>query len=146
MLTFKASATLWRQDRWKPIVAGVVNLAVNMAFVIYLPADYKLDGVILSTILAYVFIQVPWESHVVFTDYFDKAQGRCYWSQQLRFAALALILCAIAWYTAHIIPLHGLPGLVAKGIAAALLASILMLLCFHRDILAILRRRQGPAE
>ena len=29
VLTFKGAAGLWRQDRWKPIIAGGVNLAVR---------------------------------------------------------------------------------------------------------------------
>ena len=98
LLTFKSAASLWRQDRWKPIVAGAVNLASNILFVIYLPDAYKLDGVIFSTIIGFAFIQIPWESHVVFTAFFGKRESRAYWRDQAAFAALALGLCAAAWF------------------------------------------------
>ncbi|MBR3957993.1 MAG: hypothetical protein IKJ89_09100 [Kiritimatiellae bacterium] len=29
LVTFKSAAALWRADRWKPIVAGAVNLALR---------------------------------------------------------------------------------------------------------------------
>ena len=105
LLTFKSAAGLWRQDRWKPIVAGVVNLALNIALVVTLPDAYKLDGVILSTIVGYVFIQIPWESHVVFTSFFDRHEARAYWRQQALFVLVAFVLCAAAWWLSTLIPL-----------------------------------------
>lgn len=98
LLSFKSAAAIWRQDRWKPIVAGAVNLATNILFVVFLPDAYKLDGVILSTIIGFVLIQIPWESHVVFTSFFGKAESRAYWRDQALFALSALALCAAAWH------------------------------------------------
>ncbi len=98
LLAFKSAAAIWRQDRWKPIVAGAVNLATNILFVLFLPEAYKLDGVIFSTIIGFVLIQIPWESHVVFTSFFGKAESRAYWRDQAAFAVLALVLCAGAWF------------------------------------------------
>ena len=60
LLTFKSGAGLWHQDQWKPLVAGAVNLITNVLLVIYLPKEYKLDGVIFSTIISLLLIQVPW--------------------------------------------------------------------------------------
>ena len=98
LLSFKSAAAIWRQDRWKPIVAGAVNLATNILFVVFLPDAYKLDGVILSTIIGFVLIQIPWESHVVFTAFFGRSESRAYWRQQAAFAALALALSSAAWF------------------------------------------------
>ncbi|MBP5791922.1 MAG: oligosaccharide flippase family protein [Kiritimatiellae bacterium] len=98
LLAFKSAASLWRQDRWKPIVAGAVNLTTNILFVIFLPDAYKLDGVIFSTIIGFALIQIPWESHVVFSAFFGKSEARAYWRDHAVFAALALSLCAAAWF------------------------------------------------
>ena len=98
LVTFKAAAALWRQDRWKPIVAGAVNLATNILFVIFLPDAYKLDGVIFSTIISFVFIEIPWESHVVFTMFFGKDESRRYWRDQMVFAVGAVVSCSLAWF------------------------------------------------
>ena len=103
LLSFKSAAAIWRQDRWKPIVAGAVNLATNILFVVFLPDAYKLDGVILSTIIGFVLIQIPWESHVVFTVFFGRSESRAYWRQQAAFAALALALCTAAWFVSRAI-------------------------------------------
>ncbi len=111
LMTFKSAAGLWRQDRWKPIVSGVFNLAVNITLVLALPGAYKLDGVIFSTILALLLIEIPWETRVVFTCYFDAAQARIYRRTHARFAVAAVALGALAWLAVHAV-LKNFPGIV----------------------------------
>ena len=139
LLTFKSAAALWRQDRWKPIVAGVVNLSFNIAFVIYLPDAYKLDGVILSTIIGYVFIQIPWETHVVFANFFNDVQARIYWRTHVGFALFAIALCGVTWGSTLLVPLGGLSGLAVKGVMAAIVCCGLLLAFFRKDVLAMLK-------
>ena len=144
LLSFKSAASLWRQDRWKPIVAGAVNLGSNILFVLFLPEAYKLDGVIFSTIIGFAFIQIPWESYVVFTAFFGKVEARAYWRSHAGFAAFSVVLCVAAWLAARAVPLGGIPGLFAKAVAATAVASLCMALAFRndiRDILGKLRRR-----
>lgn len=143
LLAFKSAASLWKQDRWKPIVAGAVNLGSNILFVIFLPDVYKLDGVIFSTIIGFAFIQIPWESHVVFSSFFGKAEARAYWRSYFGFAACTLALCAVAWLAVWTIPVDGMPGLVLKGAVAFAVVSALLLALFRHDISALLRSREG---
>ena len=138
LLTFKAAASLWREDRWKPIVASAVNLTLNISFVLFLPDAYKLDGVILSTIVSYVFVQMPWESHVVFTVFFGRAEARRYWRAQAAFAAAAVLACAAAWGAVQAVPLEGKLGFVADGFVAASVAGAILLCLYRRDVAAAL--------
>ena len=123
LLSFKSAAALWREDRMKPIVAGAANLALSVLFVLFLPEEYKLDGVIAATILTFAFIQAPWETHVVFTSFFDWRQARAYVKSQAGFALAALALSAAAWGATKLIHLDGIAGLAAKGAVAAAVAS-----------------------
>ena len=144
LLTFKSAAALWHQDRWKPIVAGAVNLAFNIAFVVFLPDEYKLDGVIFSTVIGYVFIQIPWETHVVFTNFFNGVQARGYWRTHAGFAFLTLLLCGATWGSTFLVPLGGIGGLAAKGVASAFVSCLVLLVFFRKDVSALLKsRRRG---
>ena len=143
LLTFKTAAALWRPDRWKPLVGGAANLAMNVAFVILLPDEWKLDGVILSTILSCVLIQIPWESRVLFTRFFGPAEARAYWTEQARFVLLSVALCAAACGCARLVPLDGFRGLLAKGAAVGALCTAAILLLFRRDLAAAFRSRKG---
>ena len=142
LLAFKSAASLWREDRWKPIVAGAVNLVSNVLFVLLLPDVYKLDGVIFSTIIGFAVIQIPWESHVVFSSFFGKKESRAYWRAYFGFALCTLALCVVAWWTAWIIPVDGIPGLALKGGASFAAVAVLIFVLFRRDVAALLHRRK----
>ena len=148
LLAFKTAAALWRPDRWKPLIGGAANLAMNVAFVLLLPDEWKLDGVILSTILSYVLIQIPWESRVLFTRFFGPAEARAYWAEQARFVLLSVALCAAACGCARLVPLDGFRGLLAKGAAVGALCTAAILLLFRRDLAAArgATRRKHHAE
>ena len=140
LLTFKAAANVWSQDRWKPLVAGALNLTLNITFVVTLPEAYKLDGVILSTILSLVFVQIPWESYVMFTTFFDSRQAAAYWRVQTSFAIKSVVLCASAWCVARLVPLAGIPGLAAKGVAAGLFVACAACVLFRAEVSDLLSR------
>ena len=137
LLSFKDAAALWRSDRWKPIVAGALNLAFSIAFLVFLPAPYKLDGVIFATILGYAAVQVPWESHVVFSEFFGDAEARRYWRMQALFAVAAAVLTCVTWAAASAVPLGGLAGIALKALVAAAVSAVAMLAVFRSDMTAV---------
>ena len=135
LLSFKSAAGLWRNDRWKPIVAGIANLSLSLVLITYLPKEFKLDGVIFSTIITMALIQMPWESHVLFSVFFNREKALVYWQFQFRFALLAFCLSAMTWGCAALIKVYGLPGLLAKGVVAAAFSTLFLLTFFRRDLL-----------
>ena len=141
LMSFKSAASLWSQDRWKPIVAGAVNLGTNILFVLLLPDAYKLDGVIFSTIIGFAFIQIPWESHVMFTAFFSRAESRVWWRSQIYFAVLAVLLSAAAWGAAHLVALSGIAGLAVKGVVAFVVSAGAVLVLFRSDMAAIVKSK-----
>ena len=145
LLAFKSAAGIWRQDRWKPIVAGAVNLGANILFVVFLPDAYKLDGVIFSTILGFALIQIPWEIHAVFTSFFGRAECRQYCRSQLRLALCATVVVAAAWSAVRLVALDGVAGLLAKGALAAVVSAFAVAVVFRGDaaeLLSSFRRRK----
>ena len=137
LLTFKAAAAIWKQDRWKPLVAGAFNICICLSLIFIVPEDYKLDCVILGTLAGYVLIQIPWETHAVFTSFFNREQAKRYWRQQGLFAFVALALCVVTGLAVSFIPLDGLAGLVVKGCVSAAVSGGLMLAIFHREVFAM---------
>ncbi|MBR4490070.1 hypothetical protein IKP13_05480 [bacterium] len=93
---------------------------------------------IFSTILGFAFIQIPWESHVVFSAFFGKTESRAYWRSYAGFALCAVALCAVAWLAARAVPLGGLPGLFTKAAAAMAATALCMALVFRGDLVAVL--------
>ena len=143
LLTFKAGAAIWREDRWKPVVGGIVKLAASLLFVRLFADSYKLDGVILASLIGYIFVQIPWESHVLFTVFFDRQQAKVYWRSQARFALLALGVCVVTWAGANAIPPGGMGTVILKGVVAAAISGTLLGVLFRRDLPILLEKMRG---
>lgn len=139
LLVFKTAAAIWHQDRWKPLCASCLNIGLNVLFVIVFPENYKLDGVILSTILATAFVEAPWEIYIMFTQFFHTEHVRSFLKLQMRLAIIAVVMSAATWYGANVVPFEGLLGLVTKGAVAAIVSSGITLAIFHSAIRAAVK-------
>lgn len=67
--TYREAAGLWWEDRFRPLVATAVNLIVNIGLVKII----GMNGVIISTLVCTIFINVPWGSIILFKNYFKKS-------------------------------------------------------------------------
>lgn len=66
--SIKDAAGLWHSDRFRPLVGASVNLILNIVLVQYC----GLYGIILSTVLSYIFISMPWLIHNLFSLVYKK--------------------------------------------------------------------------
>lgn len=134
LLVFKVAADIWRQDQMKPLCGACLNLGLNILFVIVFPENYKLDGVILSTVLATTLVEAPWETYVMFTRFFKTSQLRDYLKLQTRFVLIAILLSVVTWYGTNAVPIEGVFGLLVKGCVAAIISGGMTVLFFLSDI------------
>ncbi len=135
---FKNAASLWKPDRWKAVIASFANLAMNLTFIQILPDGYKLDGVILASIIADVVIQMPWESYAVFTAFFTRKEAAVYWRKQLFYFVFAVFTCSLTWCGVKVIPIDGVLGLFVKGCAATAVSAALTATVFFDEIRFVL--------
>ena len=90
--TIKDAAGLWHSDRFRPLIGATANLIMNIILVNVI----GLAGVLLSTILSYIFISMPWLLHNIFTllykrsckEYLKKLSLYCLCT------ALSCVICA----------------------------------------------------
>jgi len=53
---YKDAAGIWRQDRFRPLTAAIVNLTLNLLWV----RSWGVYGILLSTIVAILVVEIPW--------------------------------------------------------------------------------------
>lgn len=68
---YKDAAGVWHQDRFRPLIAAMFNLAFNLLFVKYL----GIYAILLSTIASYILVSMPWMIYNVF-KYVFKRDGK----------------------------------------------------------------------
>ncbi len=68
--TYKNALGMWLEDKWKSIVACVFNLIFNIVMI----QKIGIAGVVLSTILSYAVVEIPWEVHILFRRFFNTSE------------------------------------------------------------------------
>lgn len=107
--TYREAAGLWWEDRIRPLIATVVNLVVNL----FLVRIIGMDGVIISTLICTVFINVPWGSIILFKNYF-KISPRHYFLRILTYIAITSVVCVVTLGVCSVIPDIGWGYLLLK--------------------------------
>lgn len=127
VLVFKDACGMWWADKWKPLVGCIINLALNITLV----QTIGIVGVIISTIVSYLFIEMPWETHVLFKIYFKKSEWG-YYKDLLCYLAVITLGAALSWCICSLLPESGIVFFVLKGILCFFIANVLFFIAFHK--------------
>ncbi len=111
--TFKDAAGLWHQDRFRPLIGAAVNLVSNIILVQYI----GMYGIILSTILSYFLVTVPWMIHNLF-KYLYKRSPLPYILSMLKYLAVGVLSCGICVLVTRRIHIAGIPGLIVLAVVS----------------------------
>lgn len=86
---YKDAAGMWHEDRFRPLVTASCNLIMNLIMVQF----WGLYGVILSTVIAMLFVGMPWLLHNLFTVMFDKSNLLGYVKVLLKYTVFSAAIC-----------------------------------------------------
>lgn len=110
-LTYRDAGGLWNKDWLKPYVAMVLNL-VGSIWLIQRTGD--VSGVLIPTILIFVFVYFPWEAWVLFRHMFER-NAWPYVRRMVLYSALNLAACAASyWLCIHLSPANTLVSLLIR--------------------------------
>lgn len=119
LFTFYEAAGLWKADFLKPYVSVAVNLVTNIILVQII----GLPGVIISSILALVIVEMPWEASVFFRRCFNKSANE-YGLLILKAILFSGIAFGITYYVCLSLP-YGVFGIIIRlSTALAVCATI----------------------
>lgn len=126
---FKDAAGIWRKDRLRPLVAALVNLGLNLATVRWL----GMYGVLLSSVVAIVVVEIPWLFHNLFQELFP----RRFLGQYVRFfcglVAVALASCAVSWILCSLLRLNVWTTLIVNGCVSFLVPNLFFFVLYGKN-------------
>ena len=135
---FKDAAGIWHRDRFRPLTAALVNLGLNLATVRWL----GLYGVLLSSVVSIVCVQIPWLFHNLFQEVFPH---RYLWNYVRLFCALAVIAlasCGVSWFACHVLHMGVWPTLVLNAVISFLVPNAFFFAIYRKNALFIESVRQ----
>lgn len=126
---FKDAAGIWKIDKWRPLTAALVNLALNLATVNWI----GLYGVLLSTVIATVFIEIPWVLHNLFKAVFPHEHLWKYVRMFCGIVVIEIICCVVSWFACSLIHLGVWPTLIINAGISFVIPNIIFFAVFGRN-------------
>lgn len=125
--SYREAAGLWWEDRFRPLVATVANLIINLILVKYI----GMNGVLISTLLCTIFINVPWGSIILFKNYF-KTSPLEYFLQTLFYLAVTSVAGVSTLLVCNFLPSTGFLIMLVKGLICVIIPNIVFFIFYHR--------------
>ena len=98
-LLFRDATGTFYNDRWKPLVEGVINVALSILFVLVFPEEYKVFGVIVATIITNIFICHIVEPHVLYKYAFNTTAKKYFICNYVYITIFVIALVALHFCT-----------------------------------------------
>lgn len=126
---YKDAAGVWHQDRFRPLIAAMVNLFLNIILVQF----WGIYAILLSTIISYVFISMPWMISNVFKYVFHRSWKQFMKEFVIYFIAACIItfLCCILCRTTRELSLLG--QVIINLILSVVLSNIVMYVIYRKN-------------
>ena len=128
--TYKDASGMWHEDRFRPLVAALTNLALNLILVQFI----GLYGILISTVLAIVCVGMPWLLHNLFTVIFEKKYLVGYLKNLLYYCFIILINCTITYFICTKVNAGLITTLVIRGAICVVLPNLIYLFAYYKRI------------
>lgn len=129
VVTFKDATGMWEADKFKPLISGIVNACLNIILI----QKIGINGVVISTVIAFTFIEYPWETKVLFDDYFQEKE-REFYVNQFKDSLIILIVAIITFGATYMIPLNNVIGFISRGICCVCISAILFCIIWKKRL------------
>lgn len=127
IMLYREVAGLWHSDRFRPLITAIVNLFLNVVLVNII----DIYGILLSTIVAYVFIYIPWGYDKVFKELFKKEQKKETAIIIIKYVILAVISSSVSFFISENITLHNIYAELVIKLFVATLISVCSMVTFN---------------
>jgi len=123
---YKDAGGIWHEDRFRPLITGVVNLGMNLVMVRF----WGINGVLLSTVFSMLFVGMPWLFHNLFTTIFEKKYLIGYLKRMAIYVAVSILVCLVSTFVCCFINIGVWGTLIVRGIICVLISNGVFLLCY----------------
>lgn len=90
---YKDASGMWHEDRFRPLIAALTNLVLNLLLVQYI----GVYGILISTVLAILCVGMPWLLHNLFTVIFERKYLKKYLKKLLWYSSVTLFSCGVTY-------------------------------------------------
>lgn len=126
---YKDISGRWHADRFRPLITAIVNLVTNIILVQFI----GLYGILLSTIISYMLINIPWLYHRVFIDVFTNDCKKNYTLFLFRKVICLIFIIVVTHIICRLIQYDSLILTLILRFLISTLLSIFMYVLFNKS-------------
>lgn len=126
-IIFRDASGMWEKDQYRPLVSAMINLSLNIIMV----QCIGINGIVLSTIIATILIDIPWENKILFSSYLG-IDNKKYYIEQLKYIAGIGFVTVISGVISCIMPVNKIIGIILMAIII-LIIYVFFILIFWRN-------------
>lgn len=126
---FCEASGLWWETRYVSLIAAVVNLTFNIILSYFI----GLEGILISSIISSVGINLIGYILMLFRHYFTKQERRIYVNSLVRIVCFAIGCIAMTYLVSTFIHVHNLFSLILKGVIVFMLFFFLYFVLHIRN-------------
>lgn len=138
VITFKDAAGIWVEDRFKPIVSAIVNVILNVILIKLV----GIAGVVISTIISFMAVEIPWETSVLFKCYFKTSSVK-YYMNQIKYGVLWCGIIALTYSICNILPNNDWVKLIGSGMICTIVPNAIIAVVFRRNMRYVVAYLKG---
>ena len=131
--TYKDASGMWHEDRFRPLVAALTNLILNLILVQFI----GIYGILISTVLAILCVGMPWLLHNLFTVIFEKKYLLGYLRRLFYYCFIIFISCIVTCFVCSKINLGLIMTLVIRSVICIVLPNLIYLFAYRKRIESI---------
>ncbi len=130
---YKDAAGMWEYDKYRPIIASIVNLFFNIVLVKLI----GIYGILISTIISILIVIFPWSTVVLFKYYFyeNKYDMIKYFRKYFIYTLITIFTCAITYSICQLVQSVTILGVLYRFIICCIIPNVIFifLLSFDKD-------------
>ncbi len=125
---YKDAAGIWHEDRFRPLTAAVVNIVLNLLTV----RTWGLFGVILSSVVATTFVEIPWLLHNLFHLLFPRDRLWKYVRTISAYTCCVIAACVVSLLICQKIELGAWLNVLVCAAVSFTIPNLFFVCLFHR--------------
>ena len=126
--TYKDASGMWHEDRFRPLVAALTNLALNLILVQFI----GIYGILISTVLAILCVGMPWLLHNLFTVIFERKYLYGYLKKLVYYCFISFISCTITYLICSRVNFGLIFTLIIRGAICVIVPNLIYLFVYHK--------------
>lgn len=125
----KRATGMYKIDAHISIIQAVINLAVSIVLGYYI----GIGGVLIGTLVSYVFVACIFKPILIYKNIFNK-NPICYYIEQIKYLMFILIISILCYYLKSVITINFLIiDIILSGIIIALVYFIFVIIIFRKN-------------